>query len=277
MSDTISLTAEQLRFFEEQGYLALPALTTPEEVVWLREVYDRLFRERAGREEGNQFDLAGADEDDKEAALPQILNPAKYAPELNDSQLLKNATVIGKQLFGEQASCAIAHAIFKPARTGAATPWHQDAAYWNPSMSYRSVSIWVPLQEATPENGCMQFVPGSHRLDVVRHQSINNDPRVHGLELHADEMWRVRDAVECPLPAGGATFHGGYMLHHTAPNRSAIPRRALILGAGLPAEPLPQPRRFAWLDAQRTARSERAKRAETSDAAGASGGVALKS
>lgn len=87
---TTRLTDEQRRHFEEEGYLAIDALTTQEEIAWLREVYDRIFRERAGREEGNQFDLAGTDEEGKEAALPQILNPAKYAPELNQSQLLAN-------------------------------------------------------------------------------------------------------------------------------------------------------------------------------------------
>lgn len=266
-SVTTSLTPEQLRFFEEEGYLALDALTTPDEVAWLREVYDRIFAEQAGRDEGNQFDLAGTDEDGKQAHLPQILQPAKYAPELNDSQLLKNATAIGKQLLGLEASCSIAHAIFKPARHGAPTPWHQDAAYWPPNLIHKSVSIWVPLQEATLENGCMQFVPRSHRLDVVRHQSINNDPRVHGLELHESEMHRVREAVACPLPPGGATIHGGYMLHYTAPNVSDVPRRALILGAGVAGTPRKEPVRFPWLEEKRTARMERAEQASRKQAA----------
>lgn len=257
---TTQLSPDQVRFFEEEGYLATGPLTTPDEVAWLREVYDRIFREQAGRNEGNQFDLAGTDEDGKEASLPQILQPAKYAPELNDSQLLKNVTTVAKQLLGDGATTGFAHAIFKPARTGAPTPWHQDAGYWNPALLYRSISVWVPLQEATPENGCMQFIPRSHRTrEVVRHRSINDDPRIHGLELHPDELHRVANPVACPLPPGGATFHGGYMLHYTAPNRSDIPRRALILGAGLPAEPLDTPRRFPWLEEKHTARQQRAK------------------
>lgn len=259
---TTELTPEQIRAFEEDGYLAVDALTTQEEVAELRESYDRIFAQQAGREEGRQFDLAGTDEDGKEAALPQILNPAEYAPELNESQLLQNVQQIARQLLGEEATAAFAHAIFKPARTGAPTPWHQDAAYWNPAMRHRNISVWVPLQEATLENGCMQFVPGSHRQDVVRHRSINNDPRIHGLELHPDEMHRVENPVACPLPPGGATFHGGYMMHYTAPNRSDIPRRALILSAAVPSTPLDKPRRFPWLDEKQTARQQRAMAAE---------------
>ncbi len=257
------LTPEQVAFFNEEGYLAIDALTSQEEVAWLREIYDRLFEQRAGREEGAQFDLAGTDEEGKEAALPQILNPAKYAPELLDSQLLKNATKLVQQLIGSEAKAQFAHAIFKPAKFGAETPWHQDASYWSPAHRHRAVSIWVPLQEATPENGCMEFVPGSHRDQwVVDHQSINNDPRIHGLELVPEEMHRVKDAVACPLPPGGCTVHGGYMLHHTGPNKSDVPRRAIILAGGLPGIKLDEPRVFPWLQNKQTARIERAKKAE---------------
>ena len=55
------------------------------------------------------------------------------------------------------------HAILKPARIGGATPWHQDEAYWDPRYAHRAVSIWLALQPATLENGCMRFIAGSHR------------------------------------------------------------------------------------------------------------------
>ncbi|MEX0654369.1 MAG: phytanoyl-CoA dioxygenase family protein [Phycisphaeraceae bacterium] len=259
---TVTLTAEQITDFQEQGYLAIDRITSDAEVAHLREVYDRIFAERAGREEGNQFDLAGTDEDGKEAHLPQILNPAKYAPELLETELLANAQAIAQQLLGPDARAGFAHAIFKPARHGAPTPWHQDAAYWNPNFIHRSISVWVPLQEATLENGCMHFVPRSHEMEIVRHQSINNDPRVHGLELHPDEMHHADNAVACPLPPGGATFHGGYMLHYTPPNRSDIPRRALILSLAAAGQPRKTSISFPWMDEKQTARDQRAKAAQ---------------
>ena len=74
---TISLTREQIDFYYREGYLMLPQITTAEEVAWLRGVYDRLFAARAGRADGNQFDLGGADEEGTEARLPQILGPAR--------------------------------------------------------------------------------------------------------------------------------------------------------------------------------------------------------
>src|SRR5690242_18418181 len=84
MSST--LTSAQIAFFHREGYLALDKFVEEDEIVWMREIYDRLFRDRAGRDAGDQFDLAGTDEEGKEAALPQILNPAKYAPELKQGR-----------------------------------------------------------------------------------------------------------------------------------------------------------------------------------------------
>jgi ectoine hydroxylase-related dioxygenase (phytanoyl-CoA dioxygenase family) len=258
---TVSLTEEQIAFFHENGFLAIDSISTPEEIEMLRGVYDRLFADRAGRADGNQFDLAGTDEEGKDAALPQILNPSQYAPEMKDTLARANALHIARQLLGPDVMPAGEHAIFKPARSGAATPWHQDEAYWNPAFDYRTLSVWMPLQEATPANGCMQFIPGSHKLEVLPHRSIGGDTRVHGLELDID--FDVSNAAICPLPPGGATFHPSRTLHFTAPNLSDVPRRALIMGFGVPGTPRTDGRRFPWNEIKQTAREERAKAAAT--------------
>lgn len=257
---TVALTGEQIERFHHDGYLALDALTTAADVLALRREYDRLFEQRAGRALGLQFDLAGTDDDDGEALLPQILDPARFAPQLNDSLLLVNASAVTRQLFGPDATCSFFHAINKPPLRGAETPWHQDASYWPPDHDHPTVSIWVPLQPVTVENGCMEFVPGSHAHgEVLAHRSIGDDPRIHGNELRPDQLVHTAGAVACPLDAGGATIHGGFMLHRTGPNRSAEPRRALILSGGLPAVRRTVPRHLPWQADKRTARARRAE------------------
>lgn len=258
VAPSVELTSEQIAFYHREGYLAIDAITTQEEVAWLREIYDRLFAMKAGREEGNQFDLAGTDVEGTEAALPQILSPSRYAPELKEGLFRINALHIARQLLGTGVIAQGEHAIFKPAHTGAATPWHQDEAYWNPNLEYHAFSLWIPLQEATLENGCMQFVPRSQNREILPHHTIGNDPRIHGLEVdEADTSL----AVACPLPGGGATIHHNRTLHYTGPNRSDIPRRALILGFGLPPTPRKEPRTFYWNDSKQTPREQRAREA----------------
>lgn len=255
---TITLTQEQIDSFRRDGYLVLPPITTPEELAQLRTIYDRLFAERVGRAEGNQFDLAGADGDDEVATLPQILGPARYAPEINDFLFKANGRAIADQLLGGKSDGGD-HAILKPARYGSETPWHQDEAYWNPDLDYASLSIWMPLQDATIESGCMQFVPRSHLRGVQPHHPIKNDPRIHGLEadsVDADEI------VPCPIPAGAVTIHHCRTLHYAGPNLSDEPRRAYIQVMGLPTKKREETRDFYWQRIQQTARLARKKAAE---------------
>jgi ectoine hydroxylase-related dioxygenase (phytanoyl-CoA dioxygenase family) len=254
----IVLTQEQIDFYQREGYLVLPSITTADELARLREIYDRLFAERAGRAEGNQFDLAGTDEEDQQATLPQILNPSRYAPELNDFLFKRNAKAIAVQLLGGE--CTVGeHAILKPPRYGAATPWHQDEAYWNPDLEYNSLSIWMPLQDVTEESGCMQFLPHSQHQGVLPHHPISNDPRIHGLEVdHLD----AEQVVACPISAGGITIHHCRTLHYAGPNLSDEPRRAYIQVFGLPTKKRVEGRDFYWQRMQHTARMERRKASE---------------
>ena len=254
----LELSQTHINFYKENGYLQLESLATPEEIESTRVIYDDLFARQAGREEGDQYDLAGTDEEGKKASLPQIMNPTQYAPELIDKAFRKNALAIARQLLGDSAEPNGEHAIFKPASQGAATPWHQDEAYWDPSKQYDALSIWMPLQIASMENGCLHFVPGSHQEEVQPHHSIGHDPRVHGLET--DDV-NDSQAVACPLPAGGCTIHHCRTLHYAGPNLTEIPRRAYILMFTLPPSKREKPREFPWLTRRETARNQRIDKA----------------
>ena len=98
MNPAIILTSEQIARFRAEGFLTLPSITTPEEVAQLREIFDRLFAEGAGWEKGAHFDLAGTDEN-RRPALPQILKPVEFAPELHATQFRQNALAIARPIF----------------------------------------------------------------------------------------------------------------------------------------------------------------------------------
>lgn len=258
-----TLATHQLEFFSHNGFLSLDQITADDELAELRIIYDRLFDERAGWDEGNQFDLGGNEQDGK-PRLPQILQPSKYAPELNDTEFLANARSIARQILGHDIEETHGeHMIYKPAGYGAATPWHQDQAYHDPTLRYRNINFWLPLDDATIRSGFMQFVPGSNRGDVLPHHSIGNDPAVHGLEVDEPER-RAEYAVACPIPAGGCTMHAAYTLHYAAPNTSANPRRAYILIFRAPSTKRDQPVDNYWMREKHTARQRRAESAAAS-------------
>jgi ectoine hydroxylase-related dioxygenase (phytanoyl-CoA dioxygenase family) len=236
---TIHLSQEQVDAFHRDGFVAVESLTTPAEVAILREVYDRLFARNDFA--GDRLELAALDDEGRET-LPQIMNPEKYAPELDDTLARANALAIARRLLGPDAERGGDHAIMKPPGHGAPTPWHQDEAYWHPGFDHTGISVWMPLQPAVPESGCMQFVPGSHRKAVVPHHLI--DPDAHALE--ADDPVAEEAAVAVPLPAGGCTIHHCRTLHYAGANLSTEPRRAYIMGFSVPARPLDEPRDYYW-------------------------------
>jgi len=245
LAPTHLLTADQIAFYHDHGYLAINEIMPASEVPHIRGIYDHIFDPTHPSSSAGRQDLGATGDSFAPAALPQILQPAKFAPELLATQLVANLRAMMQQLLGPATAMVGDHAINKPPHNAAATPWHQDEAYWDPTVDYSSVSVWIPLQPVTIANGCMHFIPDSHHLEVIPHQHIGNNPLTPGLEV-VPASYDFSAAVACELPAGGATFHSGRTLHYTPPNHSADFRRAYI-AMGSAAETLrANPRQFPW-------------------------------
>ncbi|HEY7642377.1 MAG TPA: phytanoyl-CoA dioxygenase family protein [Steroidobacteraceae bacterium] len=233
------LTDAQVAAFRRDGFVRVDALTDAAEIEHLLGLYDEMFQRDAGFAAGDRIELNA---DVARAPLPQIVNPERYAPRLLQGQAYRNAREIAQQLLGPDCVPTGNHAILKPARIGAATPWHQDEAYWDPRYAHRAVSIWLALQPATLDNGCMRFIPGSHRGPVLPHELLSADS--HGLRLSGTLPGAPQ--ISCELPAAAATVHDGRTLHSAGPNSSGQPRRALVFGFGLAPVLLDTPHRYSW-------------------------------
>jgi hypothetical protein len=256
----VNVTDEQVAFFRENGFLSLERITTDEEVEWLKTIYDKLFGGRTGEKDGLYFDLAGSRGHAGVETLPQVLGPERSFPELRETLYYHNALHITAQLFDVEMEKLTAggHMILKPPFYGAATPWHQDEAYWPEEILPRSVSAWMPLDPASVESGCLHFVPGSHRDDIHWHEHINYDPTVHGLFTEAANG---KPAVACPLQPGGATFHHCRTLHFAGPNTTPNPRRAYIVVVNAPPKRLEVPISKPWIRAEQAALAAKQKAA----------------
>ena len=104
-----------------------------------------------------------------------------------------------------------------------ATSWHNDDPYWSFS-SYSSVNMWVPLDDATLANGCLWYLPGTHKTatyDLVRIGPNMGDL----LEQHPE--WKKLDGVPTPCPAGSIVIHNGLVTHGAGPNLTSRARRVM--------------------------------------------------
>ena len=252
------LSGPQVRFFEEQGYVSLDALTTEEEAQELRRSIAALFARSAGKAEGAFADLIAGGDDPGEMSSPQIVNPVNYLPGLHRTRCFQNALSVARQILGEDARCFFDFSILKVPRRGAATPWHQDEAYRDPHFDYNEVTVWVALQEVGIEGGCLHFVPRSHNRAVLDHRSANDDPTSPAVECIG--QFDQASAVACPLKIGGCTIHHHRTLHCSGPNLSDAPRFVYIMTFGTTPKPSANRRTFNWLSHKDTLVQKRKRR-----------------
>ncbi len=124
------------------------------------------------------------------------------------------------RLLGEPPALFQDMALIKPPHIGREKPWHQDHAYFDLPLSTTVVGVWVALDGATTENGCMVIYPGSHRQGPVVHFK-RRDWQI------CDTYQRVDPALAVPLEPGGALFFHSLLQHGTPANRSQHRRRAV--------------------------------------------------
>lgn len=111
-------------------------------------------------------------------------------------------------------------ALVNPPRIGTGKPWHQDDAYFSVVPLEAVCGVWIALDEAGIDNGCMHFLAGWHRKGALRHY--------HGADCEILPDRLTDEApVPVPLPPGGAVFFCGVAPHMTKPNTSDERRRAL--------------------------------------------------
>lgn len=116
-------------------------------------------------------------------------------------------------------------ALIKPPY-GNPTSWHLDVAYWS-FNSRDAISIWIALDDATLENGCLWYLPGTHRSATCDNVAIaSNMPEL----FKCYPEWKEIEAVPVPCPAGSAVFHNGLVAHAAGPNMTPRPRRAVACG-----------------------------------------------
>jgi hypothetical protein len=248
----VTLEPEQLAAFAERGFLPVPRITSDEELVWLGEVYDALFAERRGSFRGGYFDLSRPYDSEGPDRLPQVILPELALPALRETAFWRNGRALAARLLGARVEelQGWGHMIRKPPRIGEGLPWHQDEAYWDPAFDYRALGCWMALDPATPETGCMRFIPGSHRGGVREHRHIADDPSIHGLETEdVDDTL----AVLAPAPPGGAIFHHCRILHSSLPNRSEQVRRGYANEWQLPPVRRDEPHDRPWVHAGKRA------------------------
>jgi ectoine hydroxylase-related dioxygenase (phytanoyl-CoA dioxygenase family) len=217
------LTEQQQSFYYKNGYLKIENLLFPAEVEEYLNIYDQFL---SGKIEvgANRSDLGAHLGGSKGVEnITQIMWPSEFLPGLLNMAYHQRALAISKELMGADAEMDFDMLINKAPGTATITPWHQDEAYWVKVPDTRAASCWLTLDQATIENGCMWFVPGSNLKEVRPHQYAAKKGGALQCDASEDE------AVAVELSPGSCTFHHGRTLHYSRGNGTGSQRRAFII------------------------------------------------
>lgn len=227
IDDFDSVTDDDLARYQEQGVIAIRNAWTKEEVQSALAGLDHLI---AGNEPAFQNIQFRADVRDRLETLTfderldsarRLLYFTDYDARLKAIAHKPQLLALLERLLGAPARLFQDMALIKPPQ-GREKPWHQDHAYFELTPQTRVVGVWIALDPAGPENGCMRFLPGWHRRGVFSHFQLRDlqicDAEMEGLQL---------ERVAAPLPPGGCVLFDSYIPHGTPSNFTTSRRRAL--------------------------------------------------
>jgi ectoine hydroxylase-related dioxygenase (phytanoyl-CoA dioxygenase family) len=215
------LTLEQIAFYRDNGFVVIADFLTADELATWRQHVDAAVAHRTNRR------LAKSDERSGDSYYDNVFiqrvnlwqDNAGMRELMIDARLGKLAAdlagVDGIRIWHDQAL------IKQP--WGNPTAWHLDNPYWSFS-SRDAISIWVALDDATLENGCLYFIPGSHKTATFDNVGIGNNI---GDLFRKYPAWGQQQAVAAPMKAGSCSFHNGLTAHGAGANMTPGFRRAM--------------------------------------------------
>lgn len=226
--DQYRLSKEQIEFFNEQGYLSGIKLLDDKQIEVLKkeleEVADskhplhHLFHEFHSNESS-----------DPNTILFHSLGHWRISKAFHDVIWNPAFLMAAHQLLGEKGVRFWHDQLFcKPAYHGGVVAWHQDYSYWTRTVKMQHLTCWCGLDDATTQNGCIYYVPGSHKWGLLQKPTLAG--QMEGLlEFLTPEQKEAFKPVPVELKAGYATFHHPLMVHGSYENKSNRSRRAFVL------------------------------------------------
>lgn len=223
------LSDEQVAHFHEYGYVSGIKMLNENQVESLRsELAEILDSNHPGHHLFYEFH--SNESEDPNSVLFHSLGHWRITAGFHDAiynpafvmaahQLLENKAV---RFWHDQLFC-------KPAKHGGVVAWHQDYSYWTRTIAMQHLTCWTGLDDASVENGCLHYIPKSHKWGLLDAPSLAGN--MNGLMdyLNEEQKEQFKNPVAIELKKGYATFHHPLMVHGSYENKSQMSRRAFVL------------------------------------------------
>jgi hypothetical protein len=226
--DAYRLTNEQLQFFEEFGYLPNVKLLNEDQILQLqKELLEIMDPAHPGHDLFYEFQ--SNESTDPGTVVFHALGAWRITQGYHDILWNPAFVMAASQLFGDHAVRFWHDQLFyKPPHNGGVVAWHQDYSYWTRTGPIQHLTCWVGLDATNTENGCLHYIPGSHRWGLLEKPVLTGEMDGLLAFLTAEQKSQFKP-VPVEMKAGEAVFHHPLMVHGSFRNNSDRPRRGVVI------------------------------------------------
>jgi phytanoyl-CoA hydroxylase len=221
------LSQEQVAKYQQDGFVVIEDFLSPHELEFWRIALDEAVAKRGGNKMPDRKEVYGKGDDaDKsyyDNVFDQLINLWQDNDKMQQVMLDERLGEMAAQLSGADG-IRIWHdqALIKKPWANP-TSWHLDTPYWS-FTDRRALSIWVALDDATYENGCLFFIPGSHLKTTFDNPGIGKNM---GAIFTTYPQFKNSKSVAAVMKAGSCSFHNGLTIHGAHANMTSGFRRAM--------------------------------------------------
>ncbi|MCC6446430.1 MAG: phytanoyl-CoA dioxygenase family protein [Armatimonadetes bacterium] len=216
------LSPDEKRFYDENGYLLIKELIPLDRIRQAAKEIENIHARMAeSAPESVHISWETFDDPTRPRRILQLMHSELVSPAL-DRTLRSDAMLdVVESLIGPDISLYHSKLLLKAARHGTAIPWHQDYAYWKQDDNQPlMVNCQLAIDPATRENGCIEFIPGSHKWGLQEHERAQRAFGVFLSGYHPRE-----DATPVEMEPGDGVFFPSLVIHGSAANTSKKDRR----------------------------------------------------
>jgi ectoine hydroxylase-related dioxygenase (phytanoyl-CoA dioxygenase family) len=221
------LSDAQLEFFSENGYLPGVRILDDGQIEALRRELEQLMNPQ---HDGRYlfYEYHPNESTDPNRVVFLALGARRVLHGFHD--LLWNPALLGpaSQLLGGPVRFWHDQLFCKPARHGGVVAWHQDYSYWTRTIPLAHLTCWIGLDDSTRENGCLNYIPGSHQWPDLPKPVLTGEMDGIRDALPAGLKEKFR-SVAVELKKGESSFHHARTMHGSRANDTPLPRRATVI------------------------------------------------
>ncbi len=228
------ISQENIQYYHDFGYLVAPEMIAPEEVAVLKNDTAKIFRGDYGTIDGllpvmpNEIDV------DVLKKYVAIHFPHKISPVIKDFLGQKDIVEVLKAIVSPNVKCMQSMLFVKgPGKAGQA--WHQDE-YYIPTRDKSLIGVWIAIDDATIENGCLWIIPGSQKPSYMHPRVPNTSNEYADTDTIDVTNYAKDEVIPVEVKKGGVVFFNGYVLHSSLRNKTEDNFRSALVNHYMSAE-----------------------------------------